>query len=139
VSPAKGLSEPEQLVGALDQMESELEAITVWLPSEDIRVRRLLQDARTALSAACWVTVRAGSCEGRKPRRLACTPFPGCSPRPHRRWPARCKRFRKPLATLWPARIRAMGAGGERSAVDAVAAVADVEHQDDQIVFVDLV
>jgi hypothetical protein len=32
-----------------------------------------------------------------------------------------------------------MGTGGERSAVDAVAAVADVEHQDDQLVFVDLV
>jgi uncharacterized membrane-anchored protein len=60
VSASRGLSEDErqQLVGALDRIETELTSITVWLPSDDTRVRTLLLDARTALSAAAWVTVR---------------------------------------------------------------------------------
>ncbi len=57
---SEGLSEAdrEQLVSALDKIETELASITAWLPSDDMRVRRLLLDARTSVSAACWMTVR---------------------------------------------------------------------------------
>jgi hypothetical protein len=51
-------SDRQMLVGALDRIESDLTAISTWLPGPEINVRRLLTDARDKLAAASWGALR---------------------------------------------------------------------------------
>jgi hypothetical protein len=48
----------QALVTELSDMKDKLQAISQWLPGSDLRVRRLLLDARDKLSAASWAALR---------------------------------------------------------------------------------
>lgn len=51
-------SDRQALVTELSEMEDKLAAIGAWLPGSDLRVRRLLLDAKDKISAACWAALR---------------------------------------------------------------------------------